>query len=143
MENIFSESDLKEIAEAVSEAEKQTNAEIKPVIINYCWGSLHKKAQSLFEKYNLHKTKNRNAVMILLVVKNRELLIYGDEGITQKVGVEFWVETKDKMIEFFRNGEFTKGMKVGIGNAGKKLSEFFPYTEDDENEISNEVIHEK
>lgn len=143
MIDIFSSSDISEIEKAVEESEKRTNAEIKPVILNYCWGNLHKKAQFIFEKYKLHETKERNAVMILLIVKNREFLIYGDEGITQKVGVDFWVEVKDEMTGFFRQGNFLKGMLEGIERAGEKLAEYFPPTEDDINELSNEVIHEK
>lgn len=143
MNDIFTSSELSEIESAVAAAEKLTNAEIKPIVINYCWGDLHKKAQLLFDKYQLFQTKERNAVMILLVVKNRELLIYGDEGITQKAGVEFWVKTKDEMIQNFKEGRFLEGMVHGIQSAGQKLAEFYPPTENDTNELSNEVIHEK
>lgn len=143
MDEIFDSSELKKIEEAVTEAEKLTNAEIKPAIINYCWGSLHKKAKIVFEKYKLHNTRERNAVMIMLVVKNRELLIYGDEGITQKVGVDFWVKTKDEMIKSFKENDFLKGMIDGIQNAGEQLAKYYPPSEDDVNELSNEVIHEK
>ena len=141
--SLFDQLELEEIEQSVATAEMKTSAEIKPVILNYCWGSIHSKAQSIFEKYKLHETKERNAVMILLVVKNREILIYGDEGITQKVGVEFWVEVKDKMIQYFKEGQFLEGFKTGINCAGEKLAEYFPRSEDDVNELSNEVIHEK
>lgn len=143
MDDIFTPDEMKEIENSVAEAEKLTNAEITPVIVNYCWGNLHKKAQLLFEKYKLHNTKERNAVMILLVVKNRELLIYGDKGITKKVGVDFWVKTKDEMVSHFKENDFLKGMIHGIQNAGEQLAKHFPPTEDDVNELSNKVIHEK
>lgn len=143
MFDIFSFKDIKTIEKAVTKAEALTSAEIKPVIINYCWGNLHLKARQIFEKYDLHKTQNRNAVMILIVVKNRELLIFGDEGITQKAGLDFWIETKDKMIDFFRKNEFLEGLLYGIDKAGEKLAEFFPVTAENANELSNEVIYEK
>jgi uncharacterized membrane protein len=115
---------------------------VKVIVTNFCWGNLLQKAQKIFEKHNLHLTEKRNGVMILLIVKNRELLIYGDKGINEAVGENFWVDTKDKMIEMFKGNLVAEGVVAGIEDIGAKLVEFFPVEKDDVNELCNKVIYE-
>ncbi len=131
------------IETAVSVAEKKTSAEIKVVIARYCWRDIHEKAIKIFSKYELHKTEQRNCVLILLVLANREFLIFGDKGIHEKAGQELWDDARDKMRELFRQDKFGDGLAVGVETVGQKLIQFFPYEEDDRNEISNEVAYEE
>ena len=138
----FKDKELKEIEQTVAEVEQSTSAEIKVIIINYCWGNLLNKAKCLFEEHELHKTKERNAVMLLLVLKNRQLLIYGDKGINDKVEPDFWVGTKDKMINQFKSANYLAGLKEGVVDIGEKLKLFFPANLNDVNEINNEVVYE-
>ena len=127
---------------AIAAAEKGTSAEIKLVLVEHSWGSPEEKAANLFIKNNLHKTEERNCVMIMLVLTNREFVIFGDVGIDRKVGQEFWDSTRDLMVSYFKNDEFGKGLAEGIKNIGEKLQEFFPYQSDDKDEVSNEVAYE-
>ena len=76
------------IVSAVAAAELRTSAEVKVVVARHCWTDLRDKAKSLFQQHELHKTADRNAVMVLLVLANREFLVYGDRGIHEKVGEE-------------------------------------------------------
>jgi uncharacterized membrane protein len=131
------------VEKAVADAEKNTSAEIKVVILRYCWDDIKRKAMSLFCKYELHKTADRNCVMILLVTANREFLIYGDVGINEKTGQGFWDEERDLMARHFAADKFGEGIAAAVENTGKKLAEFFPYQPDDVNEISNEVGYEE
>lgn len=131
------------VAEAVAAAEQQTSAEVKVVVLRYCWRDLREKAKSLFYKHQLHKTKDRNAVMILLVLVNREFLVYGDVGIHEKVDDDFWLKVRDAMREKFIEGDLTEGLCAGIQCVSEQLAVHFPRTHDDANEISDEVIHEE
>ena len=139
----FLDSSEKEIVEeAVKNAEGATSAELKLVIVRHCWGKIQEKAARIFRKNGLHRTKEKNCVMIMLVLANREFLIHGDEGIHKHVGQGFWDETRSMMLEHFKNDEFGKGLASGIESIGAKLTEFYPYTEDDTNEVSNEIAYE-
>ncbi len=131
------------VESAIEQAETRTSAEIKLVIVRHCWTPLLDKARQVFYKNNLHKTDQRNCVMIMLVLANREFLIYGDKGINDKVGENFWIDIKDSMTEYFKMDEFGKGIASAVDKAGKKLAEFFPYRHDDEDEISNKVAYEE
>ena len=87
-----------QVKEAIGDAEKRTSAEIKLVVARHCWGDIYQKARHIFVKHELDKTERRNAVLILLIVTNREFLIYGDQGIHQKVGQTFWDDVRNVMF---------------------------------------------
>ncbi|MHC4743465.1 MAG: TPM domain-containing protein [Planctomycetota bacterium] len=142
-EKFFSDTELLSINSAVNEAEKNTSAEVKVVVTRHCWGDLKEKAFKIFRKLDLHRTEQRNCVLVLLVVTNREFLIYGDEGIHQKVGQDFWGDVRDNMQQAFREDAFAEGMCEGLKLIGQKLCEYFPYQDGDVNEISDGIVFEK
>ncbi len=132
----------KAVEDAISRTEKKTSAEIKLVVARYCWGSIKQKAAAVFKKHGLAQTKDRNCVLILLILANREFLIYGDKGIHEKVGQDFWDSTRAAMKDFFAKNLFGEGLAMAINAVGEKLALFFPYSEDDVNEIGNEVSYD-
>ena len=84
-------------------------------------------------------TKDRNGVLIYLAIKDKKMAIIGDTGIDQKVPDDFWESVKDTMVTNFKDGEFVKGICTAIKESGIKLSTYFPYQSDDENELSDEI----
>ena len=141
-EKFLSADEKNQVETAIREAERTTSAEIKLVLVTHCWGSIWDKAGAIFRKRGLHRTQERNAVLILLVTSNRELLIYGDEGIHQKAGQSLWDGVKDEMLAEFKKDDFVAGLTLGIGRIGAELAEHFPPRADDVNEIPDTVVHE-
>jgi len=94
---------------AVQEAERNSSAEIKVVLTRHCWGDIRAKAHRIFKRRDLDRTQQRNAVLLLFVVANREFLIYGGEGIHAKVGQDFWNDVRDEMAAAFGRDEFGAG----------------------------------
>jgi uncharacterized membrane protein len=127
---------------AVKQAEKRTSGEIKVVLTRHCWTDIHAKAAQVFKRHGLDKTERRNCAMIMLVLANREFLIYGDEGIHENVGQGFWDDVRDAMLDKFKEGEFGEGLCIGVRRIGEKLAQFFPYQADDKDEISDDVAYE-
>jgi uncharacterized membrane protein len=140
--NFLSPEEKQLIESAIAATEKKTSAEIKVAICRHCWGDIKEKAMKIFAKHELHKTELRNCVLILLVIANREFLIFGDQGIHEKAGQELWDSVRNEMVEFFRQDKFGEGLAAGVEAVGEKLIEFFPCAEDDRNEIDNEVVYE-
>ena len=138
----FSPADSERINRAIAECEKNTSAEIKLSVTRHCWDDIGVKAAKIFKKLGLDKTDRRNCVMILLVLANREFLIYGDTGINQKVDQDFWNDVRDTMAEDFSNGNFADGVIKAIKMSGQKLAEYFPPEIDDKDEVSNEIAYE-
>jgi uncharacterized membrane protein len=126
----------------VGEAESRTSAEIKVAVVRHCWGRLEEKAAALFRKRGLDCTDERNCVLIMLVVANREFIVHGDEGIHAKVGQAFWDELRDVMQARFPAGEFCTGLCEAVTLAGEKLAAHFPRRADDRNEVSDDVATE-
>ena len=139
----FSPADSARINQTIAECEKKTSAEIKLSIVRHCWDDIGVKAAKIFKKLGLDKTDKHNCVMIMLVLSNREFLIYGDSGINQEVGQGFWDEVRDIMAADFKNNDFADGIIKGIQMAGEKLAQYFPPETDDKDEISNEVVYEE
>jgi len=131
------------VADAIAAAERRTSAEIKLILVRHCWSDICAKAEHIFRKHGLHNTKARNAVLILLVTTNREFIIYGDQGIHERVGQDFWDDVRDGMAERFRLNQFAEGLCEAVGRIGEKLAAHFPWTETDENEIPDAVDMEK
>ena len=138
--NLLNDADAAAVAEAVRAAEAQTTAEIKVVLARRRWGSLGGKARRVFARLGLHRTAQRNAVLILMLPARREVVIYGDRGIDDGVEQGFWNDVRDSMVACFRDGQVAAGLCEGVRRAGEKLATHFPSSGEDANEITNDVV---
>jgi uncharacterized membrane protein len=137
----LNESESAKINSAIKEAESKTSGEIKVVLARHCWGKMEAKAAKIFRELGLHKTKERNCVLVLFIVTNREFLIHGDQGIHEKVGQGFWEDIRDKMVAAFKQDAFGDGISEGVCLIGERLSQYFPYQRNDSDEISDEIVY--
>ncbi|MVZ61847.1 TPM domain-containing protein [Sphingobacterium humi] len=141
---IFNQEEQEKIVQAISLAENQTSGEIRLVVERTSKGSdAYSEAKRYFEKLGMHKTTLRNGVLIYLATEDHQFAIIGDAGIHAKVGDDFWESTKEKMVSFFRNGDFMNGLIEGIHEAGTQLATFFPRRGDDVNELPNDIYFGK
>ncbi len=131
------------IVNAIKEAEKTTSAEIR---VHYTTKKtnldLMKEAQATFLNLKMNLTENRNGVLIFLRLKSKEIAIIGDIGIHQHVGNEFWEAVKEVMIQTIKTQNITQGIIQGVELAGKQLSNFFPPSSQNPNELSDEITHD-
>jgi len=129
------------ITKAIEKAEHQTSGEIRVHVESKCREEVLDRAAWLFKKLKMHETKDRNGVLIYLSINDRKFAIIGDAGINKVVPEGFWNENKEMMISHFKKGEFAIGLIKGIEKAGEQLKQFFPYQEDDVNELSDEISY--
>jgi uncharacterized membrane protein len=135
----FSESDLAQIRDAISEAEKQTSGEIRVHIDKKCFGNPVKKAIRIFNMLNMHNTNQRNAVLIYVATQHQKLAIIGDEGINAHVPDHFWDDERELMISYFKQASYVRGLCEGIAKVGEQMKLTFPSTQDDVNELDNDI----
>jgi uncharacterized membrane protein len=141
VEELFTDSVKAEVELAIYEAEKDTSGEIRLFVENHNKrGDLMDRAAFLFNKLEMHKTELRNGVLFYMAVKDQQFVILGDGGINAKVPDDFWHHIKNHMTTRFEEGEVPSGLMEGIRMAGKALAEHFPIQNDDQNELSNEVL---
>lgn len=139
VKNFFSKQQKAEIVAAIQAAEKDTSGEIRLHIESSCKGDALERTVKLFEKLKMHATHLRNGVLIYLAVKDKKFAIFGDEGINEVVPDDFWEDVKEEMAGHFKKGDFAAGISMGIRRVGEKLKEYFPYQDDDVNELSDDI----
>ncbi len=143
VEGKFTEAERLKIEDAIAGAEKSTSGEIRLFIEAECGENVMDRAAFIFHELKMHKTKERNGVLIYLALHSRQFAILGDAGINSKVATDFWFEIKLAMQNHFTEGDFVHGLCNGIEMTGEALRKHFPYKKDDKNELSNEIVFGK
>ncbi len=140
--DFFSEGEKKSIVHAIEQAERRTSGEVRIFIESHCSkNDPVERAKEIFAELKMNETAARNGVLVYLAMKDRKLAVYGDEGIDQKVGDEFWNASVKNMLEHFNKNNFTAGITEIIREIGEALSTHFPFNEkDDTNELSDEIV---
>lgn len=141
MIKFFNADQEKLIIEAIQAAEKNTSGEIRVHLEDNCEGDIMDAAVQTFAKLKMHKTEARNGVLIFLVPERKRFAIIGDEGINKLVGDNFWQSEKELMLRHFKEGAFATGIAEAIGQVGEKLKAYFPYQQDDVNELPDDISY--
>ncbi|MCD4773213.1 MAG: TPM domain-containing protein [Bacteroidales bacterium] len=137
--SFFTKQQQDNLKQAILKAELDTSGEVRIHIENTCKGEVLDRAAFIFEKLKMQKTELRNGVLFYLAINNKKFAILGDKGINASVPENFWDGIKQKMLEHFKEENFTEGLIEGISMAGEKLKKHFPYHSDDINELSDEI----
>lgn len=140
---LFSQDEEARIASAIRAAERGTSGEIRLYVEDYCQRDHPaERAQELFQLFGMYNTQNRNAVLIYLAEKSRQFALWGDAGIHEKVGNQFWEEEKKLLREYLQRDEAAEGVSKAILLVGDRLRQFFPNDEKtDINELPDEIIY--
>jgi uncharacterized membrane protein len=139
VEDFLTKTEEAEVIEAIRVAEKNTSGEIRVHLEKKTSIAPFKRALEVFHLLEMNKTKEANGVLIYVSVKNKSFVIYGDKGINDKVGTDFWNSTRDIMTANFKKGNNKQALVDGILKAGEQLKKHFPYQDYDTNELSNEI----
>jgi uncharacterized membrane protein len=138
---LFTDTEEEQIRLAIEAAEKNTSGEIRISAEKHCKEDPLDRAANYFHKIGMDKTALRNGVLIYIATEDHKFAIIGDAGINQVVPKDFWDTTKNAMRERFKAGQLAEGIITGINLAGEKLKQFFPYSDDDRNELSNDISY--
>jgi len=139
MTKFLSSVEEKSLIEAIGKAEDRTSGEIRVHLETKCSGEAYQRAIEIFYELKMNETKDQNGVLIYISTEDHKLAIIGDHGINAVVPEGFWNETLQLMKMHFSAGQFCAGLVLAIEHAGEKLSNFFPYQNDDTDELSNEI----
>ena len=140
--NPLSASDNERILSAIGSMERRTSGEIRVFIEahNPMVNPLDR-AQEIFNREQMGQTRQRNAVLLYLAWKDRELALLGDEGIHTSVGSDFWNQEVHLMIQKFKTVGLVDGIITCIQDVGEVLAEKFPSDPSlDTNELSDEIL---
>jgi uncharacterized membrane protein len=139
VEDFLSKEEEQDIVEAIRVAENNTSGEIRVHIEQTTSKAPFDRALEVFHELKMHETQLQNGVLFYFAVADKTFAICGDKGINDVVTPDFWDCTKDAMILQFKSGNFKQGIVDGILNAGEQLKKYFPWSEGNTNELSNEI----
>ena len=139
---LLSEEETRLIVKAIRHAEQRTSGEVRVFVESRCsWVDAIDRAVELFFKLQMDKTENRNATLVYVAIKDRQLAVFGDEGIHQKVGTAYWNNVVSEMLQSFNRLDYAKGIADCVIQIGDALTTHFPYERDtDKNELPDEIV---
>ena len=139
VEAFLTASEEQAVIEAIRLAELNTSGEIRIHLEKTAHGDATNRALEVFYALKMDNTKLQNAVLIYVAVKDRTFVIYGDKGKNDVVPVNFWDSTKNVMQSHFKLGNFKDGLVEGILKSGEQLKKYFPHSDLDTNELTNNI----
>src|SRR5881296_3608369 len=129
------------IVHAIREGESKTSGEIRVYIQR---GKLKADplvvAQKKFQQLQMHKTAERNAVLIFVAPREHKFAVVGDRAIHEKCGDEFWQRIVDGMRTHFQNEKFSHAIIEAIEEIGKVVAAHFPKRSTSVNELPDDVV---
>src|SRR5688572_15337535 len=124
--NFFSQQEQKLVEEAIHTAETKTSAEVVVHLDNFCFGDPIKAAEKVFLRLGMHKTAERNGVLIYIATLNKKIAVVGDAGIYSKLAKTYWKNIVDQLILEFKANHKAEALSASILDLAQHLSEFFP-----------------
>lgn len=138
----FVESEKQRIVEAVRMAEQKTSGEVRVFVESHCrYVDAIDQAAIIFFRLQMDKTELRNGVLVYVATKDKQVAVFGDEGIYQKVTQKFWDNEVKKMLAHFKNDNVPQGIIDVVGDIGQALHLHFPYdATTDKNELPDDIV---
>lgn len=140
----FTEEEHSSIVQAIRNAEKRTSGEIRVFIESRCsFVDPVDRAAEIFFGLKMEKTEDRNGVLLYIAMKDKQMAIFGDKGIHQKVGSAFWNREVSKMLSEFKQQHYATGIVSIVTEIGEALVAHFPYENEDRNELPDDIVFGK
>lgn len=135
--------DHNRITQAIKKVEGRTSGQVRVFIQR---GEFDEdalpRAKHKFMQLGMHKTRDRNAVLLFVAPRARKYAVVGDVGVHEKCGEPFWEKVVDSMRSHFKKEDFSRAIVQGITEVGKVLASHFPRTADTINELPDEIVQE-
>ena len=101
---------------------------------------VRRRALAVFKAAAERRTAGRTGILIYLSMGEHRAEIIGDEAITSVTTPETWGEAMADLIAHVKQGRIADGMVAAIEDIGVVLSEHFPRSVEDKNEIPDKLI---
>ncbi|MEO9468840.1 hypothetical protein [Parasphingorhabdus sp.] len=101
---------------------------------------VRKRAVSLFTVSTDHRTVGRTGILLYLSMREHRAEIVADDAIVEKVEPAVWGDAMVALIDLVRSGRPGEGMAEAVKQMGVVLSEHFPKTDNNPNELPDRLI---
>ena len=141
----FTAAEQQRMVEAIRAAEQRTSGEVRVFVESKCrYVDALDRAKEIFLQLKMDATELRNGVLVYVAVKDKQVAVYGDEGIHKAVGAVYWNDVLTKMLLFFKKEHLSEGICRCVTEVGEALYFYFPYNQEtDKNELPDEIVFGK
>lgn len=123
---MFTAQEQQLIIDKVNEFEAKTSSNIHIHVRKKCQKDALKDAQTFFMRHKMDQTQHRNAVLIFIGETSKRFAIIGDKAIHEKVQQAFWDNSRNVLVEHFKQGDFLGGLIAVVEEIGPRLVKHFP-----------------
>jgi uncharacterized membrane protein len=89
----------------------------------------------------MDQTAARNAVLLYVAIRDRQLALFGDQGIHEKVGESYWLEKTNKILNHMQKETYAEAIRRMIEEIGEALRMHFPFDRGtDKNELPDDIV---
>lgn len=143
--DFFNQEEKDQILAAIRNAEIRTSGEIRIFVESRCrYVDPIDRAAELFFGLKMNETEQRNAVLVYIALKDHQLAIFGDQGIYEKTGQEFWNKEVSQMLRQFNRQNYVDGLVQVTTEIGEALQKHFPFDQTtDKNELPDDIVFGK
>jgi uncharacterized membrane protein len=137
----FTHEEEKQIMSAIKTAENASSGEVRVFVESHCTGTVEKRTVEIFKKLKMQLTHERNAVLVYLATDSRHFAVFGDEGIHQKMGFQFWTNEAATFKSALAEGDIVGGICNVIVDIGETLKTHFPHPPKKKNELPDKPVY--
>ena len=101
------------------------------------------RAERAFFERGLYKTKKNTGVLFFLSLLEKKVWVLADKGIYEKMDQETLNRFANEVSSGIREGRACEALSQAIREIGGLLSQHFPMTSNDTDELPNEVVVEE
>ena len=138
----FTAEEQQQLVASIQKAEQRTSGEVRLFVESRCrFVNAVDRAAEIFTKLQMDRTELRNATLIYIATDDKQAAVFGDAGIHEKVGKDYWEEVVQRMLFQFKQDKLLDGICAAITMLGEALVAHFPYNkETDKNELPDEIV---
>jgi uncharacterized membrane protein len=127
--------------DAVRASEQATSGEVRVFVESRCkYVDPVDRAKEVFTSLKMDHTRERNAVLLYVAMRDRQLALWGDQGIHDKVGDDFWKRQVQYILSHFKKDNYAEGIAAVVREMGEMLSRSFPHVDGAKNELPDDIV---
>lgn len=140
----FSFQEKETILNAIHSAEHASSGEVRVYIESRChFVDPVDRAKEVFHRLRMEATRERNAVLLYVAMKDRQLAVWGDTGVHEKVGDAFWSAQIKHILHHFTQDHYALGIAHIVQEIGQVLGHYFPHIDGAKNELPDDIVFGK
>ena len=130
------------LIEAIRKQEARTSAEIRVCVTDRLVFRPQRYAWRVFVRHGMRHTRYRNAALIVMMPRVKQIVMIGDSGLDAIVPDGYWEEAVKEMVKGMHDHGPLASLRAGLDRLGDMLSQHWPREDDDVNELPDEILRD-